>query len=179
MSLWKFDYDFNRERLLHEAKEGDFYQPFTDYGNQSNEEFVGWLVENPHLKEKVFKFYENLRVHVKNADKCPYALEIAKYFTDLTGRKSWPRFYYQKKGYKLPLHTDRSTKCSINFVLTENPDPIYFDNDEQIYYTVGLLDTSERHAVRATEDRYLFKLSFVEANFKEIKDVLLSKLSSG
>ena len=99
MSLWKFDYDFNRERLLHEAKEGDFYQPFTDYGNQSNEAFVGWLVENPHLKEKVFKFYENLRVHVKNADKCPYALEIAKYFTDLTGRKSWPRFYYQKKGY--------------------------------------------------------------------------------
>ena len=173
MSLWKFDYEFDRERLLQEAKEGDFFQPFTDLGNQSNEEFVGWLVKNPHLKAKVSKFYENLRVHVKNADKCPYALEIAKHITDLTGTKAWARFYYQKKGHRLGLHTDRGTNCSINFVLTKDPDPIYFENNEQIYYTVGLLNTTEKHAVHATKDRYLFKLSFVNATFEEIKNQLL------
>ena len=177
MSLWKFNYEFDRKRLLQEAISIGWYKPFTDVGNQSNEEFVEWLDKNPHLKKKVSKFYKNLRVHVKEADKCPYALEIAKYFTDLTGEESYPRFYHQKKGYRLSLHTDRGTKCSINLVLTEDPDPMYFENGEQVYYTVGLLNTSEKHAVHATEDRYLFKLSFAETTFEEIKDVLSSKLS--
>ena len=177
MSLWKFDYEFDRERLLQEATEIEGYKPFTDVGNQSNEDFVEWFDKNPHLKEKVSKFYEKLRVHVKDVDKCPYALSLAKYFTDLTEMESYPRFYYQKKGYRLGLHTDRGTQCSLNFVLTEDPDPIYFENDEQVYYRVGLLNTSEKHAVHTTKDRYLFKLSFAETTFEEIKDVLSSKLS--
>ena len=180
--LWKFNYKFNRERLLQEAKEGEYFWwgPAAHcYGNQANEEFLGWLVKNPHLKKKVSKFYENIRVHVKNADKCPYALEIAKHVTELTGHELWPRFYYQKKGHDLSLHTDRGIKCSINFVLTEDSDALYFENGEEVYYTVGLLNTSERHGVYTTKDRYLFKLSFVEKTFEEIKDVLSSKLGEG
>ena len=53
MSLWKFDYEFDRERLLQEATEIEGYKPFTDVGNQSNEDFVEWVDKNPHLKKKV------------------------------------------------------------------------------------------------------------------------------
>ena len=95
MSLWKFNYEFDRKRLLQEAISIGWYKPFTDVGNQSNEEFVEWLDKNTHLKKKVSKFYENLRVHVKDVDKCRYALEIAKYFTNLIGAESYPRFYHQ------------------------------------------------------------------------------------
>ena len=87
--------------------------------------------------------------------------------------ESYPRFYYQKKGDRLVLHTDRGTQCSLNFVLTEDPDPIYFENDEQVYYRVGLLNTSEKHAVYTTKDRYLFKLSFADTSFEKVKNQLL------
>ena len=232
MSLWKFDYEFDRERLLKEASADvhdryhipadnttyfssdsvdisprdkslpvkydkaigipkiqwkhlsvsgaldHSYAPFTDVGNCSNEKFVEWLEKNKESSPKVAKFYDELRVHVKNANKsCPYALELAKYFIDLVGDDAWPRFYYQKKGFKLRLHTDRGTQCSINFVLTEDPDPIYFENDEQVYYKVALLNTSELHGVIATKDRYLFKLSFSDTSFEKVKDVLSSHIT--
>jgi hypothetical protein len=201
--LWKFDYEFDKVRLLKEAMSNKYnslptkyerdnierayswttddnnYAPFTDVGNCSNEKFVEWLEKNKESSPKVAKFYDELRVHVKNANKsCPYALEIAKYFANLVGEDNCPRFYYQKKGFKLRLHTDRGTRCSINFVLTEDPDPIYFENDKQTYYKVGLLNTSELHGVIATEDRYLFKISFPDISFEKVKDVLSSKLSN-
>ena len=201
MSLWKFDYEFDKTRLLKEAMSDNYislptkyerdnierayswttddnnYAPFTDVGNCSNDEFVEWMDKNKESSLKVAKFYDELRVHVKNADDCPYGLELAKYFADLVGEDNWPRFYYQKKGFKLRLHTDRGTLCSINFVLTEDPDPIYFENDEQVYYKVGLLNTSELHGVITTEDRYLFKISFPDTSFEKVQDVLSSKLS--
>jgi hypothetical protein len=190
MSLWKFNYEFDRERLLQEAMrpagdddfapltgplgKGGYFAPFTDIGNCSNDEFVEWMDKNKKEIPKVAKFYDDLRVHVKNADDCPYALEIAKYFADIVGDElPYPRFYYQKKGFKLRLHTDRGTQCSINLVLTEDPDPIYFENDKEVYYKVGLLNTSERHGVIATKDRYLYKISFPDTSFEKVKNQLL------
>ena len=51
------------------------------------------------------------------------------------------------------------------------------NDDGEKLFEQFLLNTSEKHAVHATEDRYLFKLSFAETTFEEIKDVLSSKLS--
>ena len=170
MNLWEFDYEYNRELLLKEAK-GNGYEPFTDIGNGSDEPFQDWKIKHLDLHGKVIQFYKHSRILVSNADDCPYALEIAKYFIKRTGFVCSPRFYFQKKGFSLPLHKDRGTECSINFVLGDDPDPIRF-KDEELVYTTGLLNTQSLHGVEATKDRYLFKLSFKKNTFYEVMNRL-------
>jgi len=71
-----------------------------------------------------------------------YAKQISNYYASLLGSNACsPRFYFQKKNFKLPYHKDLSTLCSINYVLS-NPlekikfmegkynDSTYYDTDE-------------------------------------------------
>ena len=154
VGLHRFDYEFDRERLLTEAKIEKGYEPFVD--PLTKKTIHDWLIK-----------------HVAWELNCntPYALEIAEHFRQLTGFRCKPRFYDQKADFGLPYHKDRGTECSINFVLSEDPDPISF-LDGELTYTVGLLNTQVEHAVFATKQRYLFKLSFFDNTFEEVKDKL-------
>ena len=178
LSLFKFEYEYDEKKLMDEAKNGG-YVPFTDVGNQSNKVFNEWMIKHIDMKGKVVDFYRkmNSRIEVKEMWDCPYASTIQNDFADLTGFEVSSRFYLQKSGFRLPLHKDRGTYCSINMLLGEGHDPIKF-KDRTEYYKTALLNVQELHGVDATKDRYLFKVSFKNNTFEEVKSVLSSKLLS-
>ena len=128
LALHKFSYDYDKERLLKEAMDNEGYTPFVDPLTKIT--IDDWLIK--HVKED-----------------SSYAWDIAKDFMSLTGMRCKPRFYDQREGFTLPFHTDRGTKCSINIVLSDDPDPILF-RDATVIYEVGLLNTEVEHSVIST-----------------------------
>jgi hypothetical protein len=187
MSLWKFDYEFDKERLLLEAKNPIGYGPgegintertYYSRGNGEAEvvdkaDIQDYLEKEPfHIKLAREKL--NMYVKTKEADSS-YALEISKYFNELTGMRCQPKFFIYLKGLKLPWHKDVKIECSINLILTDSPDPVRFKGKEEIY-TIGLLNTQTLHSVHTTKDRYLFRLSFQENTWQEVKNALEVRL---
>jgi hypothetical protein len=148
-NLYKFSYDYNQEFLLSEATDLDGYFPFVDPLTKNT--INDWLIK-----------------HVKKDNS--YGWKICEHFTKITGMKCKPRFYDQKKGFTLPFHKDRGTKCSINIVLSDDPDPILF-RDQKVLYKIGLLNTEAEHSVIATKQRLLYKLSFFDNSFLEVREV--------
>jgi len=198
--LYKFNYEYDEDRLMKEAK-GTGYVPFgisdgpknskaSDVGNQralhtieSNFEFDKWKSKNLDKNDKIVEFYKtkhasaiNQNLIYKPSHHYPYATSIVNYFSDLTGFDLEARFYLQKSGYRITMHKDKSTCCSINMLLGEGNDPIKFIGRTE-YYKTALLNVKEFHGVDATQDRYLFRMSFFNNSFEEVKNVLSSKLS--
>ena len=83
-----------------------------------------------------------------------------------------PRFYFLAPNFTLPRHTDNNTTCSFNFILSDEPAPISFD-DEDISYYQGLLNTTVPHSVRnGPKERILLKISIFDKSFEEIAKTL-------
>jgi len=79
-----------------------------------------------------------------------------------------PRFYFHRPFYILPMHVDNGTTCSLNFVLTDDPAPISFE-DEDIVYHQALLNTTLRHSVaNGPNERILLKISIFDSSFEEV-----------
>jgi hypothetical protein len=114
-----------------------------------------------------------------------YSVGIAHYLADITNtdiQEVSSRFYIQEKGYAIPFHRDVGTMCSLNILLSEANDPIYFyQKGEKTHhsYKSALINVSEQHSVPAPidEPRLLFKVSFFSKSFKDIASVLPTQLS--
>ena len=79
-----------------------------------------------------------------------------------------PRIYFLKPFAFIPDHVDNSTKCSINFILSEKPAPIKIEK-KHYSYTQALLDTTKTHSVlNGKEERILLKLSIFNETFENI-----------
>jgi len=99
-----------------------------------------------------------------------YAKELSKIFNV----ESKPRFYILDANTILNQHTDFGTLCSLNFILSDDPAPIIFD-DIEFTYKYALLDTTKSHGViNNDKDRLLFKMSIFNETFEEVKEKLLT-----
>ncbi len=79
-----------------------------------------------------------------------------------------PRFYFLDANAKLDMHTDINTKCSVNMVLSENPVPVTFV-DQDHFYEQALLNVQVPHAVfNGPTERILFKISIFNETFEEV-----------
>jgi len=145
--IYSFEYDFDKPLLAKEAMIDSGYEPFKDpkTGGVTQE----WLIK-------------------KNIS--GYAAIISREFEKILNVKIKPRFYIQEKGFTLPFHQDRGTKCCINFVLSTAKDPIVFRRNYNTFtfqYKVALINVQEEHMVKASrEDRLLFKLSIFDIDFE-------------
>ena len=66
-------------------------------------------------------------------------------------------------------------------VLGDDYDPIRLESDGVPtikYYKTALLNTQSLHGVNATKDRYLFKMSFKDNSFEEVRDKLHNSLNT-
>lgn len=80
------------------------------------------------------------------------------------------RFYLLEANALLTTHVDVGTKCSLNFILCDNPAPVTFEDTENFYYQNCLFNTSIPHSViNGPEDRILFKISIFDKTFDEVK----------
>ena len=84
---------------------------------------------------------------------------------------SW-RFVYIAPHTELPAHSDKGTRCAINFVLTgKYPIQWVIDEDtrELNMYESAILDVSQPHYVQTGyHERILLKLSFLDVGFEEV-----------
>ena len=164
-NIYKFEYKFDKQRLLAEAKDLKGYM------------FILNIITGIIYHDYAIK-YVNIEEDesVLGVNGLSYAIAITKQFQQILGYDCKPRFYCQKQGYTIPYHTDSGPSCSINFVLSDTPDPIKLKvrgTEITEYYTVALLDTQVCHSVGAsTKDRYLFKLSIFDKSYEEIKNLL-------
>ncbi len=79
-----------------------------------------------------------------------------------------PRFFWLAPFAEVPEHTDNGTKCSLNFLLNDDPAPITI-NGQEYYYKSVLLDTTQPHSVKNNNtERLLFKISIFEEDFDTV-----------
>jgi len=92
---------------------------------------------------------------------------ITKVMEDLNIQAS-PRFYWQEPYSVLPMHVDYYTKCSVNFVLTDDLAPITIEDTDYLYKQ-AVLDTTKQHGVKTQEkERILLKLSISHSTYEDI-----------
>ena len=147
--LTHLKYEYDKDTLYNEALNADNYTSFIDplTNNVINE----WRISKSIGK---------------------YSSDITEYFETVLKCKIKPRYYIQEKGFTLPFHKDRGTKCCINFVLSDMNDPIEFRT--KLYtYQCALIDVQQEHKVTATsENRILFKLSIFDLSYNEVIDTI-------
>jgi len=138
------DYDLDIKRMLEIAEEAyptaDFYKD----DRYPEADFSWWRkgrYEHPELKK----------------------------IADDFGIEYDPRFYWQKANSYLPPHVDNGTKCSLNFVLSEDPAPVNIEGVDY-EYTAAFLNTSLKHSVRTGETpRILLKFSIFEKSIDSFR----------
>ena len=152
--IYQFIYPFNTYALLTEL---EYYRAgFKAYEDVRYDALDNWKV----LRDKP------LRVLTKQYYK----------FCNDTGLEGKPRYYILDGNSVLPPHVDLNTECSINHLLSGNAAPITYTGHGNFEYKTALINTKEEHSVNNTEhnDRYLFKISFFDYTFEEVKEKILA-----
>jgi len=109
--------------------------------------------------------------------------ELHELFTDIfQDPKIWINYLKQDANTSVPMHADSGTICAVNIIVSDNAGPITFENIGDVEYKCALINTSQRHAVKAyPEERILLKYSMKTKTYEEcyarLPDSL--KLSSG
>lgn len=127
------------------------------------------LIEAEHARHQAKSYYdERLDVPIDEWRIVKYNSPFVQKIMDDFEVNGKPRFYFQEPHFKLPVHIDFNTTCSINFVLTDNAAPVDFDG-RQYYYKQALLNTAIPHSVQnGSEERILLKISIFDVSFEEL-----------
>lgn len=152
--IHQFNYSFNTYALLTEL---DYYRDeFKAYEDVRYKASDNWkILQNESLKvlsQQCNKFCEDIELEGK------------------------PRYYILDANAVLPPHIDLNTKCSINHLLSGESAPITYTEYGNFKYKTALINTQEEHSVDNTkhDDRYLFKISFLENTFEEVKEKIIA-----
>lgn len=139
------------------------------------------LIELDYYRNK-FKAYEDIRYKPSDNWKIlqdeslkVLSQQCNKFCNDI-GLEGKPRYYILDGNSVLPPHIDLNTECSINHLLLGNAAPITYTKYGNFKYKTALINTKEEHSVNNAEydDRYLFKISFFDHTFEEVKDKILA-----
>lgn len=110
------------------------------------------------------------------AKELPMLNEISQMFKRRYNVETRGRYYKLTSNYELPVHTDRGTQCSFNYVVNGKAPVTFHDNglDIPIYYKQGICNTTIEHSVPAEpNDRFLLKLSIFEETYNDFRKKVL------
>ncbi len=140
--LIHLDYEIDKKRLLEIAEETYPSAIFYTDDRFPDADFSWWKIgkcEHPELKK----------------------------IADDFGIECNARFYWQDAHSHLPPHVDNGTKCSLNFVLSDDPAPVTVEGVDY-FYTAAMLDTTLMHSVTTGDTpRILLKFSVFDEFFKD------------
>lgn len=137
-------YPVNKKILLKEAQEfKDMAESYFDARFPDGKKLDNWLIYR-HESEYSKKIMDDFEVQGK------------------------VRFYWLEPNSSIPLHVDYNTKCSINFILSENQGPVTIQGVDY-FYSQALLNTSVPHCVNNGKyERVLFKISIFDTSFEDL-----------
>jgi len=150
--LLPINYRFDTEALLREANQKEF----AVYEDTKHGKTDGWNI----LKDDI-----------------PQGLIQAKEFCEFYGlEEGSPRYYKLEANHYLMPHVDFNTTCSVNHILSNESAPVTILG-EDYHYKTALLNTSVQHGVNniGKEERLLFKISFFESTYEEIREKIRSR----
>jgi hypothetical protein len=148
--LLHLKYELKKDLILNESEEAKKLSTFHTDGRYPNKVFTDWKVS----------IYSG-----------SYIKEIMKDF-EIVGT---PRFYWLKPNSYINTHTDNTTKCSLNFLLSENNTAIIINN-KNYFYKNALLDTTQPHSViNGNSERLLFKISIDNESFEQVANRIIEK----
>lgn len=148
--LTRFTYTMDEAVLLAEAREELGYRPYLDPISQK--EIEHWRIK--YVEGGYAKIIENDLAIKINSINCK------------------ARFYSLAPGKGISFHKDRGTRCSLNFLLQGEGDPVAFPNF-RCSYKYALLNVQEFHAVPSpTVHRYLYKVSVFDKSYDDVRAIL-------
>jgi hypothetical protein len=148
--LLHLNYELKKDLILKESEEAKKLSIFHTDGRYPNKVFTDWKVS----------------IYSGN-----YIEQIMKDF-EVTGT---PRFYWLKPNAFINTHTDGTTKCSLNFLLSESNTAITINN-QNYFYKSALLDTTQPHSVKnGDNERLLFKISIENESFEQVANRIIEK----
>ena len=82
--------------------------------------------------------------------------------------------FKQLPNSEVPFHSDYAkVRCAINFVLSENAEPIVFKDHKSINYKCALIDITKKHRVPASKtERLLLKFNIFDKEYEDAKQIL-------
>ena len=129
------------------------------------------LYNSTKLSQFLYKDTPIENLYISKLDNDPYIQSIFKEI----GAEGSARFLMIPAKSKLFIHKDHNTLCSLNVILNDVLDPILFGESApftEYTYKQAILDTTQFHHVKtSTQDRIIFKLSFFNNTYTEIKNL--------
>lgn len=155
MNLLRINYNFPTGILLKEALSKDF----SVYEDSKHGKSEGWNVYRGDIYD------------------IPEAWNQTIAFCDFYGiKQGQPRYYILEENKMLMPHIDYNTTCSVNHILNEDAAPVTIMGEEYTYKS-ALLNTTVMHGVNniGRKKRVLFKISFFEQTYEEIREQIQSR----
>lgn len=139
--LIHLNYNYDKNLLLQESEKARLNAKPWEGGN--NYKIDKWLVSY-YNSEYIKKIMNDLNIQGK------------------------PRFFYQQPNFHLMPHKDFGTMCSVNIILSDNPEPIIF-KEKTFYYTQALINVQKIHSVKTLNtERIMLKISIPDKSFDEV-----------
>lgn len=83
-------------------------------------------------------------------------------------------FTLQPNAY-VHMHTDPKTRCSINFILSDDYGPAIFEEFGKVSYECALFNNSRMHMVPSYPmERLLLMFAYYDRSFNDVKEMIIS-----
>ena len=110
---------------------------------------------------------------VRKFSESPEIYRLYEQFTSKLGLIE-TSIFKQLPNSEVPFHSDYAkVRCAINFVLSENAEPIVFKDHKSINYKCALIDITKKHRVPASKtERLLLKFNIFDKEYEDAKQIL-------
>jgi hypothetical protein len=161
----EIDYKFNKDLLMSEFKRlWDLPDPHFEF------------YKNGERKTNTWKGLRVLGTQTYGKDLDSQLMQEAKRFVDHYGITDdyIALIMWMDKGFELSWHIDDAKVCksSVNFVLSEDAEPVQF-RDGAYSYSTALFDIMQEHAVfNRDKERMLMRVSFKNLTHKDLVNIV-------
>lgn len=78
------------------------------------------------------------------------------------------KFFKLKEGEAIPPHVDHGHRAAINIILSDDPAPIKYRGEDEVFYECAILNVAKRHEVLSGAERKMIKYQIGRLFFDDV-----------
>lgn len=78
------------------------------------------------------------------------------------------KFFKLEEGEGIPPHVDHGHRAAINIILSDDPAPIKYRGEEEVFYECAILNVAKRHEVLPGAERKMIKFQLGRLFFDDV-----------
>jgi hypothetical protein len=78
------------------------------------------------------------------------------------------KFFKLEEGEGIPPHVDHGHRAAINIILSDDPAPIRYRGEEEVFYECAILNVAKRHEVLPGAERKMIKYQIGRLFFDDV-----------